>query len=175
MTQHWLAPQQCFLDPVGPHGSFENQSECSEQVRVQSAKDWVWLCCVFWGLYGEICIPLFPSWIPRPGKRRKASRKSSDPAAQGLPLSHPKGKLRLSWGVFCTGISQMSSSLTVSIRHLEDLAGSPLNYPWCSRMLSGVLPFLPSLRASSFQCVTICTPWRDPHSWPRWGNYSFKL
>lgn len=28
------------------------------------------------------------------------------------------------------------------IKHLENLAGSPLNYSWCSRMLSGVLPVL---------------------------------
>lgn len=116
-----------------------------------------------WGLHGEVCIPLFPSWIPRSGKRReRPAGRPLSPAAQWLPPFHHKGKLRPSWGAFCSGISQMSSGLTVLIRHLENLAGSPLNYPWCLRMLSGVLPFLPSFRASSFQCVTICTPWRGP-------------
>lgn len=149
-------------------------SECSEQV--ESPRDWIWLCC---GSLG-VCMVRFvsccsPAGYPGQARGERPAGRAPSPAAQWLPSSHHKGELSLSWGAFCTGISQMSSGLTVLIRQLENLAGSPLNYPWCSRMLSGVLPFLPCLRASSFQRVTIRTPWRDPHSWPTWGNYSSKL
>lgn len=169
MTQHWFALQQCFLHAVSPHGSFGNQSECSEQVRVESPKDWVWLCG---GSLG-VCMVRFvshcsPAGYPDQARGERPAGRALSPAAQWLFSSHHKGKLRPSWGVFFTGIRQMSSGLTVLIRHLENLAGSPLNHPWCSGMLSGVLPFLPSLRASSLQYVTICTPWRNLHSWPRW-------
>lgn len=75
------------------------------------------------------------------GGERPAGRAPSL-AAHRLPLSHWRAESRLSRGDFCTGISQMSRGLTVLIKHLENLAGSLLHYPWCSRMLSGVLPLL---------------------------------
>lgn len=61
--------------------------------------------------------------------RREASGTSSK-SSSSLDVSvHCKAHLRLRWGVFSTGISQMSRGLAVLIKHLENLAGSPLNYP----------------------------------------------
>lgn len=45
VRQHWSCSQWCFLHAAGPQGSFGNQSECSEQVRVEPPKDWGRLCC----------------------------------------------------------------------------------------------------------------------------------
>lgn len=113
----------------------------------KSPKDLVRLCCgSLW-----VCVLGFVSHrspagrdIRHPdqaGGERPAGR-SPSPAVHRLPLSHCRAELRLSWGAFCTEISQMSRGITVLIKHLENLAGSPLHYPWCSRMLSGVLPLL---------------------------------
>lgn len=68
--------------------------------------------------------------------------RAPSPAAHQLPPSLCRDEPRLHPGAFCTGISQMSRGLRVLIKHLENLAGSPLHYPWCLRMLSGVLPLL---------------------------------
>lgn len=98
------------------------------------------------GPHVEAYVSLLPGrqrhQVPRSGKRRKASRRAPSPAAHKLLTSHSRAELRLSWGAFCTGISQMSRGLTVLIKHLENLAGSPLHYASCSRMFSGVLPLL---------------------------------
>lgn len=113
----------------------------------ESPKDWVQPCC------GSLCVCAlrFVSHCSSAGRdigcpdqaggERPAGRAPS-PAAHQLPPSHCRDEPRLSWEAFCTGISQMSRGLTVLIKHLENLAGSPLHYPWCSRMLSGVLPLL---------------------------------
>lgn len=61
--------------------------------------------------------------------RREASGTSSK-SSSSLDVSiHCRTHLRPTRGVFSTRISQMSRGLAALIKHLENLAGSPLNYP----------------------------------------------
>lgn len=113
----------------------------------ESPKDWVQpCCCSLWVrmLKSMSHCSLAGRGIRYPNQARgeRPAGRAPSPATHKLLPSHCRAELRLSWGAFCTGISQMSRGLTVLIKHLENLAGSPLHYAWCSRMFSGVLPLL---------------------------------
>lgn len=88
------------------------------------------------------CLTTAETWGTQIRQEQKGQREELQAHQLTGHLSRCKAKPRLSWGAFCAGISQMSRGLTVLIKHLRNLAGSPPHYPWCSRMFSGDLPLL---------------------------------
>lgn len=90
----------------------------------------------------DLCLTTAETWGTQIRQEQKGQKRELQAHQLTVCLSCCTAKPRSSWGAFCTGNSQMSRGLTVLIKHLRNLAGSPLHYPWCSRMFSGDLPLL---------------------------------